>query len=220
MEIKQAEFVTSATKISQCPEHDGLEVMFCGRSNVGKSSFINMLTNRKSLARTSQNPGKTQTLNFYQINNEFYFVDVPGYGYARVSKSLKASFGVMIEDYVLHRDNLKMVFLLVDFRHKPTEDDCIMYDFLKHYDHRVTIIATKSDKIKNSERAKCKKQIIETLNLRENDKLIITSSEKREGLGLVLQTLDSLLEEHRAMLEANKDAVVEEVATEEIPENY
>lgn len=195
MEIKSAEFITSAVKNDQLPENAAVEFMFCGRSNVGKSSFINMLTNRKNLARTSSNPGKTQTLNVYQINQSFYFIDVPGYGYARVSKSVKATFGKMIEEYVIHRKNLKMVFLLVDYRHKPTEDDILMYNFLKYYNHRVTVIATKSDKIKNNERAKCKRVILETLNLQEGDKLIITSSEKREGLGLVLQTLDDVLAE-------------------------
>jgi len=193
MEIKYAEFVTSAVKLEQMPDDNRVEFMFCGRSNVGKSSFINMLVNRKNLARTSSNPGNTQTLNIFDINKEFYFIDVPGYGYARVSKSIKATFGKMIEEYVVNRENLKMVFLLVDFRHKPSEDDVLMYNFLKYYNHPVTIIATKSDKIKNSERARCKKQIIDTLNLQEGDKLIITSSEKREGLGLVLQTLDDVL---------------------------
>lgn len=193
MEIKYAEFVTSAVKLDQMPDDNRVEFMFCGRSNVGKSSFINMLVNRKNLARTSSNPGKTQTLNIFDINKEFYFIDVPGYGYARVSKSIKATFGKMIEEYVVNRENLKMVFLLVDFRHKPSEDDVLMYNFLKYYNHPVTIIATKSDKIKNSERARCKKQIIDTLNLQDGDKLIITSSEKREGLGLVLQTLDDVL---------------------------
>lgn len=194
MNIVNAEFVTSAVTNSQLPKGDKVEFMFCGRSNVGKSSFINMLTNRKGLARTSSNPGKTQTLNVFSINNEsFYFIDVPGYGYARVSKSIKATFGKMIEEYVVNRENLKMVFLLVDYRHKPTEDDVLMYNFLKYYNHKVTVIATKSDKIKNSERAKCKKIILDTLNLQDGDKLIITSSEKREGLGLVLQTLDDVL---------------------------
>lgn len=193
MEIKHAEFITSAVKNEQLPEGDAVEFMFCGRSNVGKSSFINMLTNRKNLARTSSNPGKTQTLNVYGINNEFYFIDVPGYGYARVSKSIKATFGKMIEEYVINRENLKLVFLLVDYRHKPTEDDVLMYNFLKYYNKKVVVIATKSDKIKNSERAKCKKVILDTLQLHEGDKLIITSSEKREGLGLVLQTLDDEL---------------------------
>ena len=194
MQIKNAEFITSAVDLKTLPESNYPEFMFCGRSNVGKSSFINMVCNRNKLARTSSNPGKTQTLNFFLINNSFYFVDVPGYGYANVSKSIKATFGKMIEDYVTNRDNLKMVFLLVDFRHKPTEDDCIMYNFLKYYNKRVTIIATKSDKIKNIERKKCKQQIIDTLNLDGNDNLIITSSEKRIGLPEFLSVLDEFVE--------------------------
>ncbi len=194
MQIKNAEFITSAVDLKTLPSSDYPEFMFCGRSNVGKSSFINMVCNRNKLARTSSNPGKTQTLNFFLINNSFYFVDVPGYGYANVSKSIKATFGKMIEDYVTNRDNLKMVFLLVDFRHKPTEDDCLMYNFLKYYNKRVTIIATKSDKIKNIERKKCKQQIIDTLNLDENDNLIITSSEKRIGLTEFLSVLDQYVE--------------------------
>ena len=167
--------------------------MFCGRSNVGKSSFINMLVNRKNLARTSSNPGKTQTLNFYLINDEFYFVDVPGYGYAKVSKSVKATFGKMIEEYLKEREALRAVFLLVDFRHKPSEDDVLMYDFLKYYNKKVIVIATKSDKVKNSERRKNKEVIKETLNLSDEDKLIITSSEKREGIGEVYTVLDELI---------------------------
>ena len=148
MLIKQAEFIKSSVDSNSLPPEDRLEFMFCGRSNVGKSSFINMLCNNYKLARTSSNPGKTQTLNFFLINKEFYFVDVPGYGYARVSKSIKETFGKMIEEYVTTRKALKMVFLLVDFRHKPTEDDCLMYEFLKYHKLPVTIIATKSDKIK------------------------------------------------------------------------
>lgn len=194
MQIKNAEFITSAVDLKTLPESNYPEFMFCGRSNVGKSSFINMVCNRNKLARTSSNPGKTQTLNFFLINNSFYFVDVPGYGYANVAKSIKATFGKMIEEYVTNRDNLKMVFLLVDFRHKPTEDDCLMYNFLKYYNKRVTIIATKSDKIKNIERKKCKQQIIDTLNLDENDNLIITSSEKRIGLHEFLSVLDEFVE--------------------------
>ena len=194
MQIKNAEFITSAVDLKTLPESNYPEFMFCGRSNVGKSSFINMVCNRNKLARTSSNPGKTQTLNFFLINNSFYFVDVPGYGYANVAKSIKATFGKMIEEYVTNRDNLKMVFLLVDFRHKPTEDDCLMYNFLKYYNKRVTIIATKSDKIKNIERKKCKQQIIDTLNLDENDNLIITSSENRIGLPEFLSVLDEFVE--------------------------
>lgn len=193
MIIKSAEFNISAVKADGCPEPNLGEVMFCGRSNVGKSSFINMLVNRKNLARTSSNPGKTQTLNFFLINNEFYFVDVPGYGYANVSKSVKATFGKMIEDYLKNREALKAVFLLVDFRHKPSEDDVLMYDFLKYYNKRVYVIATKSDKVKNSERRKNKETIINTLNLQEGDRLIITSSEKREGLFDVYKILDEII---------------------------
>jgi GTP-binding protein len=196
MLIKQAEFIKSSVDSNSLPPEDRLEFMFCGRSNVGKSSFINMLCNNYKLARTSSNPGKTQTLNFFLINKEFYFVDVPGYGYARVSKSIKETFGKMIEEYVTTRKALKMVFLLVDFRHKPTEDDCLMYEFLKYHKLPVTIIATKSDKIKNSERKKCKEAIINTLKLSDEDKFIITSSEKKEGLGLVLTIIDEVCEKY------------------------
>lgn len=193
MVIKKAEYVTSAVRPTGFPDDDHIEMMFCGRSNVGKSSFINLLVNRKNLARTSSQPGKTQTLNIYSINDLFYFVDVPGYGYANVSKSVKESFGKMIESYVSQRANLKHVFLLVDFRHKPTEDDVIMYQFLKYYHHPVTVIATKSDKVKNCERAKNKKVILETLNLEPEDSMIVTSATNREGLGLVLTKLDEIL---------------------------
>ncbi len=191
--IKKSEFVTSAVEPAGIPDEDHIELMFCGRSNVGKSSFINLLCNRKNLAHTSSNPGKTQTLNIYAVNDEFYFVDVPGYGYAKVSKAMKESFGKMIEAYVSNRPSLKHVFLLVDFRHKPTEDDVIMYQFLKYYHYPVTIIATKSDKVKNSERAKNKKLILETLNLEEGDHMIVTSASSREGIGLVLTKLDEIL---------------------------
>ena len=197
MIIKTSEFIISAVKRNQYPVDNRVEIAFVGRSNVGKSSIINALTNRRKLAKVSQTPGKTRLINFFLINNDFYFVDVPGYGYARVSKSIKATFGKMIEEYVKNRENLKMVFLLVDFRHKPTEDDVLMYNFLKYYHHPVTIIATKSDKIKNSERAKCKEIIKETLNLDENDRFIITSSEKKEGIGLVYSTLDEILNIYR-----------------------
>ena len=194
MEIKQAEFITSAVNTLQLPTEDAVEFMFCGRSNVGKSSFINMICNRKSLARTSSNPGKTQTLNLYLINKSFYFVDVPGYGYANVSKTVKATFGKMIENYIQNRTNLKMAFLLVDFRHKPTNDDVLMYNYLKHFNINVTVIATKADKVKNSERSKLKKIIIDALQLNDNDILVITSSEKKEGLTEVLTIIGDVYE--------------------------
>ena len=191
MKIVSADFVTSGTKIAHFPT-DGLpEVLFCGRSNVGKSSFINALVNRKALARTSSNPGKTQTVNFYLVNKEFYLVDVPGYGYARVSKSLKESFGKMIEDYLTKRETLKRAFLLVDYRHEPTQDDCLMYEFLKAYNIKVCVIATKMDKLKNSELVKNKKAIFNKLNIRDEDIFIATSSESKKG---ILETL-ALIEE-------------------------
>lgn len=190
MVITKADFVISAVKNSGLPVHDTYEFMFCGRSNVGKSSFINALTNRKKLAKTSSNPGKTQTLNVYHINDSFYFIDVPGYGYANVSKAVKASFGKMIEEYVIGRTQLQLVFLLVDFRHKPTQDDVMMYQFLKYYEKKVCIIATKADKVKRSEYGKNKKLILDTLNLEDGDSFILTSSETKVGLEEVLQKIE------------------------------
>lgn len=195
MVIKKAEFITSAVKNSGLPEHTFNEFMFCGRSNVGKSSFINALTNRKKLAKTSANPGKTQTLNVYLINEDVYFIDVPGYGYANVSKAIKATFGKMIEEYIIGREQLKLVFLLVDFRHKPTQDDIAMYQFLKYYQKKVCIIGTKADKVKRSEYVKNKKMILETLNLSEEDSFILTSSETKQGLEEVLQKMDMFSKE-------------------------
>lgn len=191
MEIKQAEFVTSAISKETIPNEASMpEFMFCGRSNVGKSSFINALVNQNGLARTSQNPGKTQTLNIFLINNSFLFVDVPGYGYAKVSKKLKESFGVMIEDYIKNSQELTRAFLLVDYRHTPTEDDLIMYNYLKYYDIPVTVIATKSDKVKNKDRKHNKEAILNKLNLVDGDNLIITSSDKKVGLNLVKDQLE------------------------------
>lgn len=190
MVITKAEFIISAVKNSGLPVHDEPEFMFCGRSNVGKSSFINALTNRKKLAKTSANPGKTQTLNVYHINDCLYFIDVPGYGYANVSKSIKATFGRMIEEYIKDRNNLKLVFLLVDFRHKPTEDDVLMYRFLKYYNKKICVIATKADKVKKSEYMKNKKIIYQTLELEEDDLFILTSSESKYGLDNVLKLIE------------------------------
>ena len=148
MKITNSEFVISAIRRSQYPVDNLPEFMLVGRSNVGKSSFINTLVNRKNLARTSAKPGKTQTLNFYNIDDLCYLVDVPGYGYAAVSNKKQEKFGLMIEEYIMNRPNLKHVFLLVDYRHKPTDNDLIMYDFLKYYNLPVTVVCTKYDKIK------------------------------------------------------------------------
>ena len=181
MKITSVEFTTSAVRRSQYPTDKKPEFLLVGRSNVGKSSFINTLVNRKSLARISSIPGKTQTLNFYLINDTFYLVDVPGYGFAKVSKQLKNKFGLIIEDYLKERDNLKMVFMLIDFRHKPTNDDVLMYNYLKYYNIPVTIVATKSDKVSRNNYDKNKKIIKDTLNLIESDDLLLFSSVDREG---------------------------------------
>lgn len=193
MKITSVDFVTSAVRKSQYPEDKKVEFLMIGRSNVGKSSFINTLVNRKNIARISSIPGKTQTLNFFLINDNFYLVDVPGYGFAKVSKSLKNKFGVIIEDYLKDRENLKMVFMLVDFRHKPTNDDVLMYDYLKYYKIPVTIIATKSDKVSKNSYMKNEKIIRETLNLDENDDIILFSSVSKLGKQEVYQKIENII---------------------------
>ena len=181
MKITSVDFITSAVRRSQYPTDEKPEFLLVGRSNVGKSSFINTLVNRKSVARISSIPGKTQTLNFYLINKSFYLVDVPGYGFAKVSKKLKNKFVIIIEDYLKERDNLKQVFMLVDFRHKPTEDDVLMYNYLKYYNIPVTIIATKTDKVSRNSYDKNIKIIKETLNLIDTDDLILFSVISKTG---------------------------------------
>ncbi len=181
MEIKSVELTISAVRQSQYPDDNKPEFLLVGRSNVGKSSFINSIIERKNYARISSKPGKTQTLNFYNVNNDFYLVDVPGYGFANVSKERQQKFGLMIEEYIVNRDNLKRVFMLIDFRHKPTNDDLLMYNFLKYHNLDVTVIATKVDKIGRTSRDKQESLIRETLNLLENDNLILFSSSTKLG---------------------------------------
>ena len=193
MKINNVEFVTSAVRRSQYPEGKLPEFLLVGRSNVGKSSFINTLINRKNLARTSSIPGKTQTLNFYLINDTFYFVDVPGSGFASVSQKLKNKFGEMIEDYLKERENLKMVFMIVDLRHKPTEDDILMYNYLKYYNIPVTIIATKSDKVSKNNYDKNLKIVKETLNLTDSDKIVLFSSQSKLGKNETYEIIEDLL---------------------------
>ncbi len=193
MKINNVEFITSAVRRSQYPTDNKPEFLLVGRSNVGKSSFINTVINRKNLARISSIPGKTQTLNFYLINNNFYFVDVPGYGFARVSQKLKNKFGLMIEDYLKERNNLKMVFILIDFRHKPTNDDILMYNYLKYYNIPVTIIATKSDKVSKNNYDKNKKILKETLNLEEKDDLILFSAQTKVGKQEVQEKIEKII---------------------------
>ncbi|HCJ58017.1 ribosome biogenesis GTP-binding protein YihA/YsxC [Lutispora sp.] len=181
MIIKDCRFLISAVSSSQYPEGQLPEIAFAGRSNVGKSSLINSLLNRKKLVKVSSNPGKTRTINFFMINEELIFVDLPGYGYAAVSNAEKLKWGTMIEEYLTKRDNLKSVVLLVDIRHKPTADDKMMYDFIKHYMEKVIIVATKRDKISNNVLGKNLRTIKETLGTDEKDILISYSSENHNG---------------------------------------
>ncbi len=181
MKVNNVEMVISAVKPEQYPIDDLPEFALAGRSNVGKSSFINKMIGRKALARTSSKPGKTQTLNFYKIEEQLFFVDVPGYGYAKVSKKDREAWGQMIERYITARNVLRAVILIVDLRHPPTKDDCIMYDFLKHYNIPAIVIATKADKIPKGKWDQHKKVVKETLNMYAGDPLIVFSSEL--GLG-------------------------------------
>lgn len=173
--------VISAVRPDQYPEEGYPEFALAGRSNVGKSSFINRMIGRKALARISSKPGKTQTLNFYKIEEQLFFVDVPGYGYAKVSKREREAWGKMIERYFTGREPLKAVVQIIDIRHEPTDDDCMMYDFLKHYNIPVIIIATKADKIPKGKWDKHKNIIKKVLEMDANDPIIVFSSEK--GLG-------------------------------------
>lgn len=181
MKIRSCDFVLSCVRKDQYPDEGLPDVAFAGRSNVGKSSIINMLLNRRKMAKTSSRPGKTQTINYFRINKEFFLVDLPGYGYARVSKSNKATWGKIIETYLTSREELVEVVLLVDIRHKPTEQDVQMYQWIKHYGFRGLVVATKFDKIKRSQKDKQVKLIRNTLGMEKEDQLIITSSENRTG---------------------------------------
>ena len=193
MIIKDANLDVMATRRSQYPDDLKPEFLLVGRSNVGKSSFINCVLGRKNLAYTSATPGKTQTLNFYGVNNSFYLIDVPGYGYASVDKKTQAKFGMMIEEYLEKREQLRRVFMLIDFRHKPTEDDLLMYNFLKYYNLPVTIVATKADKVGGSKKQKNLKIILDTLDLVVGDDLVVFSSVTKLGLKEVLDKIDSLV---------------------------
>ncbi|AJS57490.1 ribosome biogenesis GTP-binding protein YihA/YsxC [Paenibacillus sp. IHBB 10380] len=181
MKVTKSEFVISAVSPDQYPEDALPEIALAGRSNVGKSSLINKMINRKNLARTSSTPGKTQQLNYYRINDEVYFVDFPGYGFAKVSKVQRLAWGAMIEKYLLEREPLKLLLLVVDLRHPPSKDDVIMYDWVSHYDLPICVVATKADKIPRSRWAKQIKQMKECLSLRVDHPLVLFSSDT--GLG-------------------------------------
>jgi GTP-binding protein len=181
MKVNQVEFVISAVGPDQYPGNALPEIALAGRSNVGKSSLINRLIQRKNLARTSSKPGKTQTLNFYLINEELHLVDLPGYGFAKVSKSLREQWGKFIEQYLLNREPLKMVVLIVDLRHPPSKDDIIMYDWLSHYNVPLCIVATKADKVPRSKWYKHMKVIRTDLMIRGEVPFVLFSSETGMG---------------------------------------
>lgn len=193
MQVHDAEIIISAVSPKQYPDTGLPEFALAGRSNVGKSSFINKLINRKALARTSSKPGKTQTLNYYLINKIFYFVDVPGYGYAKVSKTERAKWGEMLETYFTTRTTLLHVLLMVDFRHPPTADDIQMKEFIDYYDIPYTVVATKCDKIKRGKWNQHASIIKKAMNLPSMDSLIIFSSETGEGKEKVWKLLEQYL---------------------------
>lgn len=194
MVIKSVNLETVCGITSKLPENELMEFAFAGKSNVGKSSLINGLMNRKALARTSAQPGKTQTINFYNINEQMYFVDLPGYGYAKVSEQEKAKWGKMIENYLHQSRQLKAVFLLIDIRHEPSGNDRLMYDWILHQGFEPIIIATKLDKINRSQVQKHVKMIREGLKVVKNTIIIPYSSLTKQGREEIYELLESYLE--------------------------
>lgn len=195
MVIKKVSLETVCGITSKLPDNRYPEMAFAGKSNVGKSSLINALMNRKSLARTSAQPGKTQTINFYNVNDEIYFVDLPGYGYARASEEIKAKWGKMIEDYLHKSKQLKAVFLLIDIRHAPGNNDCIMYDWILKQGYHPIIIATKADKIKRSQLAGQVKLIRQTLGAGQDALIIPFSAESKQGREEIYEVIGQFLPE-------------------------
>ena len=192
MIIKKAELETVCGITSKLPAHTRPEFAFAGKSNVGKSSLINAMMNRKSLARTSSQPGKTQTINFYNINDALYFVDLPGYGYAKVSLEAKAKWGKMIENYLKKSQVLHAVFLLVDIRHDPSENDKMMYDWVIHNGYRPVVIATKLDKLKRSQVAAHVKAVRQGLGMEKEDILIPFSAETKQGRDEIWELIEGM----------------------------
>lgn len=199
MVIKNVNLETVCGITSKLPENEHMEFAFAGKSNVGKSSLINGLMNRKSLARTSAQPGKTQTINFYNINDQMYFVDLPGYGYAKVSEKEKEKWGKMIENYLHKSRKLKAVFLLIDIRHEPSGNDKMMYDWILHQGFEPVIIATKLDKINRSQVQKHLKMIREGLKVVKNTIIIPYSAQTKQGREEIYDLLDSYLETEKAV---------------------
>ena len=190
MKINSVNLVISAVRRSQYPTDEKPEYLLVGRSNVGKSSFINTLINRKNYARTSATPGKTQTINFYLVNDEFYLVDAPGYGFAALSRAKQKKFGLMMEDYLQNRPNLKQVFMLIDFRRKPSDDDLMMYNFLKHHKIPVTIVATKTDKVGITMHQKQRNTILADLDLVVGDAFTMFSNVTKLGKNEIYQKIE------------------------------
>ena len=205
MVIKKAEIKTLAVKLSQYPPEDKVEIAFAGRSNVGKSSLLNLITGRKNLARVSGSPGKTRTINFFDVTAkvnkedadeiEFRIVDLPGYGYARVSKKMTDDWGPMMETFLPNRKNLRVVVQLVDIRHEPTAQDVQMYEYLRHYGLSGVIAATKADKIKRSQLGKSMAVIRKTLDLTDEDIIIPVSALKHEGQDKLLDVMERIITE-------------------------
>lgn len=193
MIIKKAEIEAVAVGPSQYPTGDFPEVALAGRSNVGKSSLINKMVNRKALARTSSTPGKTRTINFYNVNDMIYLVDLPGYGYAKVSKEEKSKWGNIIEEYLNERESLRFVILLVDSRHEPTKDDVMMFQWIKASKKRVVVVATKADKLTKNQLSKNMYVIKKTLSMREDDMLVFFSAQTGTGRDELWSIIKSLI---------------------------
>ncbi|AIQ49011.1 GTP-binding protein [Paenibacillus sp. FSL R7-0273] len=212
MKVNNAEFIISAVGPDQYPMDALPEIALAGRSNVGKSSLINRMINRKNLARTSSTPGKTQHMNYYRVNQDMYFVDFPGYGYAKVSKTQRASWGKMVEKYMEERETLKLILLVVDLRHPPTGNDKMMFDWLKHYDLPLCVVATKADKIPKTRWPKHIKIMKQELGVLPGDNFIPFSSE----LGLGRDELWALIEDYSRVNEADQQPEEEAVEQEEL----
>lgn len=193
MKVNNVSLDAVAVKPAQYPTDGKLEVAFAGKSNVGKSSLINSMVYRKAIARTSQNPGKTRTINFYNVEDALYFVDLPGYGYAKAPKTEIAKWGKMIENYLLKREELRAIILLIDIRHEPGENDKMMYDWLRHYGYKIIIVATKSDKLKRSQLPKHISMLRRSLNLDKDDILIPFSSETKDGRDELWSVIENVI---------------------------